>query len=74
MERDWIMNPWASLFFFSLKYNIALNEFARACAIKSHQLSMILLGLEMKHVITSLPGGVVELVHDIRHVNRGADE
>ena len=60
MERDWIMNPWASLFIFSLKYNIVLNEFARACAIKSHQLSTILLGLEMKHVITSLQGGVVE--------------
>jgi hypothetical protein len=46
------------------------------CTSPAHifQLSMILLGLEMKHVITSLPGGVVELVHDVRYVNRGADE
>ena len=53
---------------------LTLDELARACAIESPQLSMILLGLEMKHVITSLPGGVVELVHDVRYVNRGADE
>ena len=54
--------------------SLTLDELARVCEVQSHQLSMMLLGLEMKQVVTSLPGGVVELVNDVRYVNRGTHE
>ncbi len=43
-----------------------IDSLARATELKSHELSGILLGLEMKRVIRTLPGRMVELADDLR--------
>lgn len=43
-----------------------VDSLARDVGLKSHELSGILLGLEMKRVIRTLPGRMVELVEDLR--------
>lgn len=43
-----------------------VDSLARACGMKSHELSGLLLGLEMKRVIRMLPGRMVELSDDLR--------
>ncbi|MDF7798375.1 DNA-processing protein DprA [Pontiellaceae bacterium B1224] len=43
-----------------------VDSLARAVGLKSHELSGILLGLEMKRVIRTLPGRMVELAADLR--------
>ncbi len=43
-----------------------VDSLARALEIKSHELSGILLGLEMKRVIRTLPGRMVELSEDLK--------
>lgn len=47
-----------------------VDSLTRAMALKSHELSGLLLGLEMKRVIKILPGRMVELADDIRMMNR----
>ena len=42
---------------------MSLDELARVCE-QSPQMSMILLGLEMKQIVISLPGSIVELVDE----------
>jgi DNA processing protein len=43
-----------------------VDSLARALSMPSHELSGLLLGLEMKRVIKTLPGKMVELVEDLR--------
>ncbi|MDF7809328.1 DNA-processing protein DprA [Pontiellaceae bacterium B12219] len=43
-----------------------VDSLARAVGLKSHELSGLLLGLEMKRVIKTLPGRMVELAEDLR--------
>ncbi len=43
-----------------------VDSLARATELKSHELSGILLGLEMKRVIRMLPGRIVELAEDLK--------
>ena len=43
-----------------------VDSLARALEIKSHELSGVLLGLEMKRVIRTLPGRYVELSEDLK--------
>lgn len=43
-----------------------VDSLARAAGLKSHELSGILLGLEMKRVIRMLPGRYVELAEDLK--------
>jgi DNA processing protein len=43
-----------------------VDSLARAVGMKSHELSGLLLGLEMKRVIKTLPGRMVELADDLR--------
>ncbi|MDF7824135.1 DNA-processing protein DprA [Pontiellaceae bacterium B12227] len=43
-----------------------VDSLARELGIKSHELSGVLLGLEMKRVIRTLPGRMVELADDLR--------
>ncbi|NNJ71263.1 MAG: DNA-protecting protein DprA [Kiritimatiellales bacterium] len=43
-----------------------IDSLARAMELKSHELSGILLGLEMKRVIRTLPGRIVELSEDLK--------
>ncbi|WP_372797356.1 DNA-processing protein DprA [Pontiella sp.] len=43
-----------------------VDALARAVGLASHELSGLLLGLEMKRVIRTLPGKVVELADDLR--------
>lgn len=43
-----------------------VDSLARATGLKSHELSGLLLGLEMKRVIRTLPGRVVELAEDLK--------
>jgi len=43
-----------------------IDSLARDLGIASHELSGLLLGLEMKRVIKTLPGRVVELAEDLR--------
>ncbi len=43
-----------------------VDSLARALQMKSHELSGFLLGLEMKRVIRTLPGRMVELADDLR--------
>ena len=43
-----------------------VDSLARAVGIPSHELSGLLLGLEMKRVIRTLPGRIVELAEDLR--------
>ena len=47
---------------------LQVDEVARACSLSSALLSGILLSLEMKRVLRSLPGGVVELRSEIRNL------
>ena len=47
---------------------LQVDELGRACALSSSVLSGILLSLEMKRVLRSLPGGVVELRSEIRNL------
>jgi DNA processing protein len=42
------------------------DSLARELGLPSHELSSLLLGLEMKRVIRTLPGRVVELADDLR--------
>lgn len=44
------------------------DSLAREMGMKSHELSGLLLGLEMKRVIRMLPGRMVELVADLRQM------
>jgi DNA processing protein len=44
------------------------DSLARAVNLKSHELSGLLLGLEMKRVIRTLPGQMVELADDLRQM------
>ncbi len=46
-----------------------VDALARAVGMASHELSGLLLGLEMKRVIRTLPGKVVELADDLRGMN-----
>ncbi len=46
-----------------------IDSLARTVGIKSHELSSLLLGLEMKRVIRMLPGRMVELAEDLRSSN-----
>ncbi|MEA2069151.1 MAG: DNA-processing protein DprA [Verrucomicrobiota bacterium] len=43
-----------------------IDSLARKVGMKSHELSSLLLGLEMKRVIKMLPGRMVELAEDLR--------
>ncbi len=43
-----------------------VDSLARELGLKSHELSGILLGLEMKRVIRTLPGRMVEIADDLR--------
>jgi len=43
-----------------------VDTLARATGLKSHELSGLLLGLEMKRVVKMLPGHIVELSEDLR--------
>lgn len=43
-----------------------VDALARLLGMASHELSGLLLGLEMKRVIRTLPGKVVELSDDLR--------
>jgi len=43
-----------------------VDSLAREVDLKSHELSGILLGLEMKRVVRTLPGRMVELAEDLR--------
>jgi DNA processing protein len=43
-----------------------IDSLARATEMKSHHLSSILLGLEMKRVVRMLPGRMVELAEDLK--------
>ncbi len=43
-----------------------IDSLARNVDMKSHELSSLLLGLEMKRVIKMLPGRIVELAEDLR--------
>lgn len=45
-----------------------VDSLARAAGLKSHELSGLLLGLEMKRVVRLLPGRVVELADDLRRM------
>ena len=45
-----------------------VDSLARATGLKSHELSSLLLGLEMKRVIKTLPGRIVELAEDLREM------
>ena len=45
-----------------------IDSLGRELALKSHELSGILLGLEMKRVIRTLPGRMVELAEDLRQM------
>ena len=47
-----------------------MDELGRACAIASPILSGILLGLEMKRIVCTLPGGIIELAPDVRRINK----
>lgn len=47
-----------------------MDELGRACAIASPILSGILLGLEMKRIVCTLPGGIIELAADVRRINK----
>jgi DNA processing protein len=49
---------------------LQVDELGRACAIASPVLSGILLSLEMKRIVRTLPGGVIELATDVRRVNK----
>ena len=44
------------------------DTLARKTGMKSHELSGLLLGLEMKRVIRMLPGRVVELAEDLKRM------
>ena len=44
------------------------DSLARALNLKSQELSGLLLGLEMKRVISTLPGRMVELAEDLRQM------
>ncbi|MCF7818289.1 MAG: DNA-processing protein DprA [Kiritimatiellales bacterium] len=46
--------------------SLDVDSLARAVGFKSHELSGILLGLEMKRVVRMLPGRVVELAEDLK--------
>jgi len=43
-----------------------VDTLARQAGLKSHELSGLLLGLEMKRVVRMMPGRIVELVEDLR--------
>ena len=43
-----------------------VDTLARQAGLKSHELSGLLLGLEMKRVVRMMPGHIVELVEDLR--------
>lgn len=45
-----------------------IDSLGRAVGLKSHELSSLLLGLEMKRVIRMLPGRMVELAEDLRQM------
>ena len=49
---------------------LSVDELGRACAIASPILSGILLGLEMKRIVCTLPGGIIELAADVRRINK----
>ncbi|VGO15943.1 DNA processing protein DprA [Pontiella desulfatans] len=46
-----------------------VDSLARAIGLQSHELSGLLLGLEMKRVIKTLPGRMVELAEDLRRMH-----
>ncbi|MCF7849764.1 MAG: DNA-processing protein DprA, partial [Kiritimatiellales bacterium] len=46
--------------------SLDVDSLARKTGLKSHQLSSLLLGLEMKRVVRMLPGRMVELADDLR--------
>ena len=43
-----------------------IDTLARKVGMKSHELSSLLLGLEMKRVLRMLPGRMVEIADDLR--------
>ncbi len=45
-----------------------VDSLAREVGLKSHELSGLLLGLEMKRVVRMLPGRIVELADDLRQM------
>lgn len=45
-----------------------VDSLAREVGLKSHELSGILLGLEMKRVVRMLPGRIVEIADDLRQM------
>ena len=45
-----------------------VDTLAREAGLRSHELSGILLGLEMKRVVRMLPGRIVELADDLRQM------
>jgi DNA processing protein len=45
-----------------------IDSLGRAVGLKSHELSSLVLGLEMKRVIRMLPGRMVELAEDLRQM------
>lgn len=45
-----------------------VDTLARQIGMPSHELSGVLLGLEMKRVVRTLPGRMVELADDLRHM------
>jgi DNA processing protein len=46
--------------------SLDVDSLARETGLKSHELSGILLGLEMKRVVRILPGRMVELAEDLK--------
>ena len=46
--------------------SLDIDSLAREVGLKSHELSSLLLGLEMKRVVKMLPGRIVELAEDLR--------
>ena len=51
------------------KEPLDVDSLARDVGLKSHELSGLLLGLEMKRVIKMLPGRMVEVSEDLRRMN-----
>jgi DNA processing protein len=52
------------------KEPMEVDDMVRSTGWKSHELSGLLLGLEMKRVIRMLPGRIVELAQDLRRLKR----
>ena len=48
--------------------SLDLDSLARNVGMKSHELSSLLLGLEMKRVLRMCPGRMVELAEDLKRM------